>query len=469
MNIGRNDPCPCGSGKKYKKCCLEKDEKLVSESVVQRVVSEPVEPDGLEWEEEDIPAYATYSEDEEVFEEECSEENTEEDRLYDEPDDEDANVDDDEPDDEDELPEISEEENKLVDDWWEKYRKMDDTALEREHLVSFIDKYPHLTEHLRLEHEVLFELGADHFKQGKYEIFVALLLRIRKDFPKVYRKSYEYYDADMLFWATAQGRFEDLSEFFRLFKEDKKIREHEKFYDVFDFYRATDRSDILLAEFPDMEHNDIMLPIILNNIVSRYIEQPVTDESVTEMVTEMASKDSSIRVSGATVKIWHEQMLDFLRPFTFWDENIPAKRTEAIDYYFQICDNFAFFLRQKTGISMDCAIMYADMLYDYYHKIVINKKKRPVDIFCLNEKDIEKHSYLTTLAIGWFLNFKSFFQLNALYYFITYLKTCGNISDDRQRELHNMITGIYNKYYDSAKNNGPEMLCFKQFPLWNIY
>src|SRR5206468_2252223 len=23
--VGRNDPCPCGSGKKYKRCCLEKD------------------------------------------------------------------------------------------------------------------------------------------------------------------------------------------------------------------------------------------------------------------------------------------------------------------------------------------------------------------------------------------------------------------------------------------------------------
>lgn len=22
MSIGRNDPCPCGSGKKYKRCCL---------------------------------------------------------------------------------------------------------------------------------------------------------------------------------------------------------------------------------------------------------------------------------------------------------------------------------------------------------------------------------------------------------------------------------------------------------------
>ena len=23
--VGRNDPCPCGSGKKYKKCCMSKD------------------------------------------------------------------------------------------------------------------------------------------------------------------------------------------------------------------------------------------------------------------------------------------------------------------------------------------------------------------------------------------------------------------------------------------------------------
>ena len=24
MKIGRNDPCPCGSGKKFKKCCMNK-------------------------------------------------------------------------------------------------------------------------------------------------------------------------------------------------------------------------------------------------------------------------------------------------------------------------------------------------------------------------------------------------------------------------------------------------------------
>src|SRR5205823_5260501 len=25
-NIGRNDPCPCGSGKKFKKCCIDRPE-----------------------------------------------------------------------------------------------------------------------------------------------------------------------------------------------------------------------------------------------------------------------------------------------------------------------------------------------------------------------------------------------------------------------------------------------------------
>lgn len=45
MNIGRNDPCHCGSGKKYKKCCSEKDEaarskKLAAEAAVRAATAE---------------------------------------------------------------------------------------------------------------------------------------------------------------------------------------------------------------------------------------------------------------------------------------------------------------------------------------------------------------------------------------------------------------------------------------------
>ena len=28
--VGRNDPCPCGSGKKYKKCCLIRMDSIIS-------------------------------------------------------------------------------------------------------------------------------------------------------------------------------------------------------------------------------------------------------------------------------------------------------------------------------------------------------------------------------------------------------------------------------------------------------
>jgi hypothetical protein len=36
-NTGRNDPCPCGSGKKYKKCCLPDDGRTELLSVTEPV------------------------------------------------------------------------------------------------------------------------------------------------------------------------------------------------------------------------------------------------------------------------------------------------------------------------------------------------------------------------------------------------------------------------------------------------
>ena len=32
MKIGRNEPCICGSGKKYKRCCLGEERNTVTES-----------------------------------------------------------------------------------------------------------------------------------------------------------------------------------------------------------------------------------------------------------------------------------------------------------------------------------------------------------------------------------------------------------------------------------------------------
>jgi len=50
VRVGRNDPCPCGSGRKYKQCCLAKDEaaaavaraKAAEEAAVPAPEAEPV-------------------------------------------------------------------------------------------------------------------------------------------------------------------------------------------------------------------------------------------------------------------------------------------------------------------------------------------------------------------------------------------------------------------------------------------
>ena len=39
MNIGRNAPCPCGSGKKHKKCCMSK-QAVPSQTLYYRRLSE---------------------------------------------------------------------------------------------------------------------------------------------------------------------------------------------------------------------------------------------------------------------------------------------------------------------------------------------------------------------------------------------------------------------------------------------
>ena len=39
MKIGRNDPCPCGSGKKYKKCCLNRTGTLDTNTSIKAIVA----------------------------------------------------------------------------------------------------------------------------------------------------------------------------------------------------------------------------------------------------------------------------------------------------------------------------------------------------------------------------------------------------------------------------------------------
>ncbi len=44
--IGRNDPCPCGSGKKFKKCCISEYKTTPSHTWMENDGMHVVSPDG---------------------------------------------------------------------------------------------------------------------------------------------------------------------------------------------------------------------------------------------------------------------------------------------------------------------------------------------------------------------------------------------------------------------------------------
>lgn len=51
MKIGRNDPCPCGSGKKYKKCCIPKYDQPVKLAAKPKIYAKNIL---RSWEEDDL-------------------------------------------------------------------------------------------------------------------------------------------------------------------------------------------------------------------------------------------------------------------------------------------------------------------------------------------------------------------------------------------------------------------------------
>ncbi|MHC1727565.1 MAG: YecA family protein [Syntrophobacteraceae bacterium] len=187
VKTGRNAPCPCGSGKKYKKCCLAKEREArrsSSEDQERRQLQVKRQPE----------------EDRELFEDEFHYDNLDE---VDEEEDVDETFEDSKVESRprrrvpEETPPISDAEEQIVEKWWNKYKKMREIEEIRRHLEDFLRDHPELVSNLELHMEVLFDLGADYVKEGRHGEYIDLLLKMRSRFADSYLKSFDYYDRDI--------------------------------------------------------------------------------------------------------------------------------------------------------------------------------------------------------------------------------------------------------------------------------
>ena len=207
MTTGRNATGPCGSGKKYKKCCLAKEEAAARAAEEQRQAEEAAqraerEKQQEEWQQRDAdkpPASPSES-------------------TVDGPD----------------WPPLSDADQQLVDAWWKEagpvYMGRDrgkDCGWLFDRVLAFLDQHPRLFRYLYLHEEFLFELGARLARAERMGDYLALLRRLRDEQPEMYFQCFGYYDEDLLTEALRTGRREEIPACLNL-KDTRNERLHEE-------------------------------------------------------------------------------------------------------------------------------------------------------------------------------------------------------------------------------------------------
>ncbi len=442
MKIGRNDPCHCGSGKKYKKCCADTDQ--------QKVLAHDTQLD-------EAPKAILYD---------IARNQNEEYQTSDY-----GNKDDDE----DPYPTISAEEEKLVDEWWDVYRKIDSIEEIRSHLDGFTDKHPHLVENLGLEHEVLFELGAEYRGQERTDEYIAILMDFRKRFPTTYARSAGYYDVDIIAWLIGKGRISEIKHYLNYFIE-KPVRFVDRLYELIYLLLATDVTDeviplIMQVAQPIVESDeiiyaeDIVHPLLINTLYP-YIKTAFTERDVQQLVEDLKETiPYEIDEDENIVEIWSKKLQAITRPFDRWPETVPSTLSAQKKQCSEIRLNFMRYLQETLNISWMSAQYYADLIYEYMTTYLESKKGKHKHLFDLSRKNVENLLAHLTRKMYMYLDCTRFMcLLNALHFFAAYLHRCNNFTTEEMEIVQRDCKNIYCEFYPGLKKEYTEALCFAEFP-----
>ena len=208
LMLGRNEPCPCGSGKKYKKCCLPKDEAVARQVKSARAQADPVERAEIEGTEQSPPAASSLPDlapdltDEEVGTD-SQEFSKDAAGGY-------------------QNPDLSDEENRILNDWWERveefYIKKPDGGEVLRLVCDFLDRHPTLVPHLGIADELLLQLEVMLDGAGRHDDYLALLRRVRREQPAAYTECFGWFDYTLIANAIARGARSEIPQYFSFFR-----------------------------------------------------------------------------------------------------------------------------------------------------------------------------------------------------------------------------------------------------------
>jgi len=472
---GRNDPCHCGSGRKYKKCCLRDDEEAARQSAIQ-----------AEQEREQAKR------DEEARRAEAfrARQKTWEDRAWEElPDDdqtEGREEDAPEPEDDDrewppersypqppKPPEPTPEMKAFVDRWWDKSfmpayreRRLDETLSLMDAMFA---ERPDAVPFLGLEEECLLELQGMMVQAGRRGELADRLLRMRTEFPIVYDQVYGYLDTTLAASLIALGRSDEVSGMLDRFIQYPDHAPAElaamldillvtnRQDDVFALARATTVPCACSTEVSGMGPAFRWLTIEASLPVCERRE--CSNEAVADVVAACDALDLPFS-HGVTT----ESAKSFLEnAFTPMNWEFPRRRGDRKAFFARMTSHFGLWLQDTHGLSWVSAIRFSDELWAMYDR-ARSRGKRFRNIFNPNEDAVKAHIHQRCGRMFHLDGVQAFAIVQTLYWFAGFLEDNNQGTEEDRRELRNTCHNLYAKLKEAVHPADDGLALFATFP-----
>ena len=454
--IGRNAPCPCGSGRKYKKCCLEVD-------LAERRTPPSLAANGQEWEEVKNPEGQEFSDlakrpevRADTYAEEIDRDEVPvmEGALQPEP----LRY----PKPREDLPDLPGEQEALVDAWWKDFKpllKKPDVDEMIRRVVGFMEEYPELFVHLGLEHEVLFEIGAEAGRRREWSKYAALLTRIREEHPEMYVRSFSYYDYDLLIERLVERRFEAIPQLFGFFHRypDSELDNADR---VAELLAWTGRQDDLFA-----------FARALGGFMIRWV---VFAEYV-PLLDARGDPDEAARTLVEAVNRLHIpdgpafDMQTISREFQFcretpgvWDLSMSVTGQQVTRFYHDVRWSYCAFLHDVKGFPWARADFLAERLEDYWSDRPTGKK--PKDTFRLSEGRLDEHIAKTCRVFFYVNGVHAVSLIKAVWHFVDYLVTHSRIEGEKVNSIRAMCRRLFDMTLRVVDSTDPASRLMPEFP-----
>lgn len=457
--IGRNEPCPCGSGKKYKNCCMAVDDvKTPGEnnevhgnghlwvnqenSSVNVKYEELTEYDEMpdELSDEEYEEYMSEFEDEEGFDEIGD--------FYDD---------------------LTEEEIAIVDDWLDRYYELEEPDEAVVHIKSFLAKHLDLAPYIDLPNEVLLDVAYKYLDINQYEKHIDFILELRQSHPDIIEEGFGYFEKCIIIWKLAQNKEEEIKPYLDYFSKNP-LETIEELFELKDILLALNRIDLILPVLlethkPIYELQDMTDPSsLIMPIVSSEIDQLLMDRDVSRLIKALAKTVKiELREDFYTRKYWEDFLETVTRPFDKWPDQLPVKKGQKDQLFQDVSDNYMWFLKTRLKVNYATAEYLGVHIHDYLLRFLENRTKSKKTFNFTHKAMSEKLEVICGELFPDYLRFVS--TANAIYYFVDYLLECRNLHEDEAIKIKSDLGKIYEQFYLEFKDGEEVSMLFKDFPI----